>query len=564
MNRRGWLLWAGLGLILAGCVLASAVQTGGGVKVRDVRFIGTDGAPMSALLYVPPNATAKTPAPGILAVHGYFNSRETQDGFAIEFARRGYVVLALDQTGHGYSASPAFSHGFGGPDGLRYLRSLDIVDKENIGLEGHSMGGWTVVNAAAAVPDGYKAVVLEGSSTGKPFAPEGTPTFPRNIAVVYSLFDEFPGTMWGAPTARAVTNSPKLKALFGAQGPVAPGKLYGDIAQGTGRELYTPANTHAQDHFSTEAIGDSLDWFQRTLKGGVRRSPGDQVWFWKEIGTGIALIGFVALVLGAFDALLALPWFAKLAAAPEPAHERRDRAWWIVLLTTLIIPPATYLPLMLAGAKLVPASHLLPEAFTNQIALWALVNAIVAFVVGLLLRSASRTARITVLPAIAIALLTVGIGYAALAAADGLFKVDFRFWVVGLKLMNRERFGYFLIYLVPFTAYAILALRGLPEGLAVKGQSAWTAYLTSIVALSAGFLVFLVAEYAPLFLNDRLLSEGQGLYTIMSVQFVALMAAIAVITTFTWRRTNSWLPGALICSLLVTWYIVAGQAVQAA
>src|SRR3954466_12011991 len=158
-------------VMLAGGLLAFLVQTAGGVRVLDVRFAGTGGVAMSALLFIPPNATPKTPAPGVLAVHGYFNSRETQGDFAIEFARRGYVVLALDQTGHGYSASPTFRNGFGGPDGLRYLRSLDIVDKDNIGLEGHSMGGWTVVTAAASAPDGYRAIVLEGSSTGKPFAP---------------------------------------------------------------------------------------------------------------------------------------------------------------------------------------------------------------------------------------------------------------------------------------------------------------------------------------------------------------------------------------------------------
>ena len=129
---------------------------------------------------------AKTPAPGILAVHGYINSRETQDGFAIEFARRGYVVLALDQTGHGYSAPPAFANGFGGPDGLTYLRSLPFVDKANIGLEGHSMGGWTVLAAATAMPNDYKSMVLEGSSTGKPFAADGTPSWPRNAALVFA------------------------------------------------------------------------------------------------------------------------------------------------------------------------------------------------------------------------------------------------------------------------------------------------------------------------------------------------------------------------------------------
>jgi cephalosporin-C deacetylase-like acetyl esterase len=90
----------------------------GGIRIEDIRFKGAKGNTMSALLYIPPNATAQTPTPGILAVHGYINSRETQDGFAIEFARRGYVVLALDQIGHGYCDPPAFANGFGGPDGL--------------------------------------------------------------------------------------------------------------------------------------------------------------------------------------------------------------------------------------------------------------------------------------------------------------------------------------------------------------------------------------------------------------------------------------------------------------
>lgn len=140
----------GIILMALGAITAWLIQTAGGIRIQDVRFTGTSGTPMSALLYIPANATAKTPAPGILAVHGYINSRETHSAFAIEFARRGYVVLALDQTGHGYSGPPAFGNGFGGPDGLKYLRGLDIVDKNNIGLEGHSMGGWTVLAAAVS------------------------------------------------------------------------------------------------------------------------------------------------------------------------------------------------------------------------------------------------------------------------------------------------------------------------------------------------------------------------------------------------------------------------------
>src|SRR5262245_19263435 len=220
MHRRWSLAIAGLVLIVAGRWLAHATQTSGGIKIEDVRFKAANANTMSALLYIPPNAPAQTPAPGILAVHGYINSRETQDGFAIEFARRGHVVLALDQTGHGYSDPPAFADGFGGPDGLRYLRSLDFVDRDNIGLEGHSMGGWAALSAAAAQPTGYRSIVLVGSSPGSFGTAPGTASFPRNLGLVFSVWDEFSALMWGVPIARDIVRTRKLQDQFGTQEPV--------------------------------------------------------------------------------------------------------------------------------------------------------------------------------------------------------------------------------------------------------------------------------------------------------------------------------------------------------
>ena len=265
MRGRWSLAIAGLILILAGGLLAHFTQTSGGIQIQDVRFAGAKGNTMSALLYIPPNATAQTPAPGILAVHGYINSRETQDGFAIEFARRGYVVLALDQTGHGYSDPPAFANGFGGPDGLAHLRSLDIVDKNNIGLEGHSMGGWTVLAAATAMPNDYKSMVLEGSSTGKPFAADGTPSWPRNVALVFAQYEEFSNSDVGRRSRPRRHPKPKTLGPVRHPGPVEPGKVYGDIAQGTARVLYTPG-----DHPSGRAYFASSDRLQPRL---VRQDP---------------------------------------------------------------------------------------------------------------------------------------------------------------------------------------------------------------------------------------------------------------------------------------------------
>ena len=564
--RHGWRLFAlGLALALAGALLAHCVQTAGGVRVLDVRFVGADGSPMSALLYIPPGATAATPAPGILAVHGYINSRETQSGFAIEFARRGYVVLALDQRGHGYSAPPAFAAGFGGPDGLVYLRSLAFVDRNNIGLEGHSMGGWTVLAAAATFPNDYKSIVLEGSSTGAPFAAEGTPAWPRNVALVYSQYDEFSQLMWGVRSAREIVQSPKLQALFGTNAPVEVGKLYGSIADGSARILHAPAIIHTKDHLSPEAIGYSLDWFARTLTGGRPLPADDQVWIWKEIGTLVSFGGFILLLLGAFDGLLKLPWFAALAARPDVAADR-DGRWWISLVVGALLPAATFLPFFQLAEIWAPATRLFPQTLTNQIATWAVLNGLI--VAGLSFIPGGPWPRFNMQArrSLVIALLTVATGYATLAVCDFLFTTDFRFWILALKLLGRSQLAAFLAYLVPFTAFFVLALRGLHASITRATKNVGAQYLINIGALAGGFVVFLKVQYFLLFTTGTVMTffASDVLRTIIAGQFVPLLAIVAVISTYTYRRTNSYLPGAFICALFVTWYVVAGQATHVA
>ncbi|NBU26920.1 MAG: alpha/beta fold hydrolase [Caulobacteraceae bacterium] len=555
----GWLL------VLAGSWAAHAVQTAGGVEVRDVRFAGAGGTTMSGLLYVPKTATRQTPAPGILAVHGYINSRETQSGFAIEFARRGYVVLALDQTGHGYSGGAAFSNGFGGPDGLTWLRSLPMVDRANIGLEGHSMGGWTVLAAATAQPEGYRSMVLEGSATGAPFAAEGTPAWPRNLAVVFSRYDEFSKLMWGVDRAQDVGASGKLQALFGTEAPVIAGQVYGDIGQGTARRLTMPVTTHPGDHLSTEAIGDSLDWFASTLEGGTPRPASDQIWYWKEAATGVALIGMVVLMLGTFGLLLQMPLLSGLKAEPVAGRDRRDGPWWGWLSITALLPVLTYFPAFILVTLALPPGPILRQGITNQIVVWALVNTALTLLLGLFERRAGATARTPLshwLPALLLALATVGAGYVALALADQLLTVDFRFWVVAFKLPSADQAQLALIYLAPLTLFFLVAQNALHRTLTVQGDRAARQYATAIAAFAGGFLLMLAVDYGLFFLTGSLPTAFDPLSTVVAIQFVPLLAIVAIIAVFSWRRTGSALPGALVNGLLVTLYAVAGTATQ--
>src|SRR5512133_1685823 len=104
-NRKYWVVLSiGLILILIGSGLASWIQTGAGtVTVKEVKFYGAYDGLYSAYLFTPKGVVTGNPAPGVFMAHGYNNSKEYMSNTALELARRGYVVLAMDLDGHGLS-----------------------------------------------------------------------------------------------------------------------------------------------------------------------------------------------------------------------------------------------------------------------------------------------------------------------------------------------------------------------------------------------------------------------------------------------------------------------------
>ena len=57
-------------------------------------------------------------------------------------------------------------------------------------------------------PDGYRSIVLEGSTPG--FLGAKSPASPRDLAVVFGQYDEFAPLMWGVPKGSLVSQSPNL------------------------------------------------------------------------------------------------------------------------------------------------------------------------------------------------------------------------------------------------------------------------------------------------------------------------------------------------------------------
>ncbi|HXQ46156.1 MAG TPA: hypothetical protein VN806_06035, partial [Caulobacteraceae bacterium] len=116
-------------------------------------------------------------------------------------------------------------------------------------------------------------------------------------------------------------------------------------------------------------------------------------------------------------------------------------------------------------------------------------------------------------------------------------------------------------YLPFFTVFFLLSLRSFCVGLPVKGEGEAAALVFGGLAMALGFAVMLAAQYVSMATSGLLLTPDEPLNTIIAFQFAPLLFAIGVIAAFTYRRTGDYVPGAFVCALFVTWYIVAGTAI---
>lgn len=342
----------------------------------------SNGQMMTGLLYVPSTATAQTPAPAVVATEGYLNSADTMDGFAIELARRGVVVLDDNQPGQGGSAAPSYFDDYGGIDALTYLDSLPIVRKDDVGLIGHSMGGWSSVIAAFLDPTGYRSVVLVSSSVSTPVDEPipGTPDFPRNVAVVEATNSEFSQLMWGVQKGIDIPHSSRLEKLFGTTGSVVPGRLYGSIAAGTGRELYMVDDIHPGMTFDTVAIEDAVSWTQRTLTGVGHLPASDQIWWVDELGTLLGMAGVVLLLFAVGGELLKTRFFRSVARPLPENRAVRGLSWWTGALLLVLTGALSYYWFQTYGEHQFPAGAIFPESITSGVATWAVGDACVGVV----------------------------------------------------------------------------------------------------------------------------------------------------------------------------------------
>ena len=345
-------------IFLAVCILviflssfiASAIQSDGWqIEVTDLRNAeneGTitvngaenevEGLVVSGILFKPKDASADNPLPAVVLTHGYLNNREMQLQNAIELARRGFVVLTVDREGHGNyeyrdsSTKGAMMATSGLYDSAKYVYNLDYVDKDRIGISGHSMGGYTT--AMTLLEDMGTGIVSAGLiQAWSTFIAAGPDV---DVGMLKAKDDEFFFTTnegEDGTISREYLTTTAAKTFIGnsaLEGDVISGAIYvngqavettgGQETEGAFRAIYEIPGVHPQNHCSVDGAEAVVNFFYNafgTPDGYEYISEGNQVWWVKEAFSLIGLIGFFALIFPLASLLLGTPVFKSLRVA---------------------------------------------------------------------------------------------------------------------------------------------------------------------------------------------------------------------------------------------------------
>lgn len=288
----------------------------GNVTITRTTMLGRDGTEFSALLYVPKTATNATPAPALINFHGNAGNARNHESWAVEFARRGFVVLSVDQFGSGDSDQYMEKWGFGdgcmvevGETYYNYLLDCGFVDSNNIIAAGHSMGCSTAMvlggkyNAKAILS---ASVVNLAPQDYMPYWTGYTGNYLSATGDVETTPEKFAASCLKELQARPGFESTETFELDTVYGSFEEGNVY----YGT----LDTERIHEAAFVNAGTIGKLL-WFSQEAVDTVPNpiDHNDQVWMYKDYIGLFGILCFAAYICAVALAVIELiPAFAAV------------------------------------------------------------------------------------------------------------------------------------------------------------------------------------------------------------------------------------------------------------
>ena len=563
----------------------------GRIEVSTVSFITEEYQPMIAKLYRPISATKETPKPGLLALHGYQSDKEATSTFgALELAKRGFVVLAIDHFGHGYSTKlPAANKNMSGANnGYQYLKSLPFVDKDRLGIFGHSTGALNAIRVAKLNPD-HKAINGQSSNGGDPEL--------HNYLLTQGLYEEIGGYREKSfPVKDLVNNKNRLNAFnLNPSEQLNWDYTYGNISDGSARRAALVDGTHLGVMISEQTNKEAILWFNQALQNGVKDNdwiePDKQTYWYKEFAGLFALFSAIISTLFLANSLLHNPYFADITQTPSKLTALSQRTWWIfafvnILLTLILYPLFT----QWGGANEPIASILpfMPLEMGNGIILWLVISAIVNFLFfflwkrkqsislrefGVLTSHPKFTTKQIIGRYLFLASILIAYLYAIASFVHTYWAVELRFLWPLLKPLTTERFSLFPVYWLLILLF-FFSFNGLIVNVQMRMKQAtnfavtwlsWT--LKTVFFAVSGLLILWLFHFIPNFMQigpgfDVIgLPQFGGRWMMMLAVIIPQFIIFIAIHHWCYLRTGYIYLGIFLTSMLMTWILVGGQVI---
>ena len=580
-NAKFWVAVA-LVLCLISSVGASVFQTGFGyVEYHDVTFVTASGHELDALLLVPENATAETKAPAIVVSHGWYNNREMQDLNYVEYARRGYVVLAISMYGHGDSeVIPSNTwwndenNANGLYDGVKYVASLPFVDSSRIGVTGHSNGALACREAVLQDEEGLIAAALLVSNDAVYYDENGefyNQFGSRDAAIIACQYDEFFHRVDGNPPREYMSQVTAQSFLhFGAdpaglEARVA-GEFYTQMVDGeiAIRAIFNPAITHPWAHFSADCVSFGVKFFDQALAAPNFIAPESQIWQWKAAFNALGIVGFFMFVVSAALALLDTPAFSDLKAekevAPWPALEgKAKKRFWRNGIISALLSVVFYFIAFIVG-YIVWQSDFWNQGASRIIGLWSVLCGLCTW---LMMRSKKypvdkeergiRISRAKLGKSVVLALTVVGAAFALVFLSDYLFLTDYRLWCFAtIRAFSADHLGMILRF-VPFwlVYYIIMSISANCCNYTEMGSKSWASVAWQMFFVFLGPQIMIVGQYTKFFITGKMVLDPiTGIMGIWLFPIALILPLSVWISNAIYKKTKNPYIGGIIMGII--------------
>lgn len=588
-NKAGRFLAFTLAILLVATVLLWGVSSSwGSVTIKRYTLATDDGKEVSGVLYIPKTATAENPVPCVINMHGRANTAHVCDTWALEEARRGYVVLSLDLFGCGESDlldGGSNKSYYKYPEvWYNYLKDLSFVIPDQFVYVGFSMGNMPAYSMAERHPD----TTIGNIQVFNFRAP--SKDCQTNLCVIKAQSDQYNyGNVGDIDVYEAsIADAFDLSSVSELE----RNKIYGSFEDRTARQyVFAPRALHQSGGIDSNVISALLTFLDQCAPMPNYIAPNSLTWGFQQILTLICYVFTVAFILAVGNLLLQIPYFGNAIRVPLQKNRcRHGISLALNIVISILIPTCTFITFSTWGMSLFDKNPVFKAKNFNGIIFWLFLNTLITICIMiynhrkdtkhgeklglaeyvLVGEGETRIPLHRVAKAFAVAAITVFVAFSWLSIVDAIFGVNYQFWILGIfSRVNVKRFFgavpyMFVIFCVLFIAgIGMNTARRLPSTGNAKRDMARDMAINCLIA-AAPVAILLLIQYGGCWLigtgyTPFALNGGSVGALNFAFGFPFLMGSMAIINTYFYRKTGSIWVGAFMGAMTAALCAYSGQ-----